>query len=399
MNTKKHYMRGVFMGAVIILILACTAPATPVVIPPAAPNNLPTKKILATATKTPPPPANPVSPSKTPTYDSGPILNFGVGGTPTMNKTATSFVPDFDKVVNFGGGGGGDMDPCAYAGYQPAVYGDPSYGMWWQRGILCVWGAGFGLPFTLKLISPDGSIALTGDFSVNQQDWKFDWFGYAANEFHAIAAWTDNGTRIDMDVLWPFDLPAGNWQIVGAGEGLNASGTLKVEEEYPQIPRILAYDSRYKKEILPVDGAGRHSVLLNPDGGINVMGKNFPANSTVYILLYQETTTPDSNAPRDGILIYKQAVSTNASGYLKSKIPASLAPDKKYLLIGVDANTPLMIDNRLNIEYIGMDPFFIKGSAAVVSSSKIDAKYATIGGEGSVLGKPIGVEQNTADGG
>ena len=395
MKANHHQKSFWFIIAMILSILACGVPGVQTSTPPTI------VPVVITATQ--PSPAQNVTGLETPTItptapDLGPIVNFGGGGTatPTSSPTPTPTLPDFDPVINFGGGGGGDMDPCAYPGYQPAVFGNPAYGMYWQRGILCAWGAGFGLPFTLKLISPDSKITLTGNFSVDQRTWNFDWQGNAPNEFNALAAWTDNGTRIDIDILWPFDLPTGNWQMIGEGDGLNAHGSLNVEEIHPQIPRILAYDARHTKDILPVDKAGRHSVQPNPDGSINVMGKNFPGNTTVYLLVYQEVSSPEVNAPRDGTLIYKQSVVTNASGYLESKIPVSLDPGKKYLLIGVDVNTPLKEDHYLNFEKIGVDPFFIKSSVA--KTSEIDGKYNSLGGANSFLGQPTEAEQTAPDG-
>jgi hypothetical protein len=128
MNAKEHHARGIFIGAIILLMLACIFPISPTATPLGVPKNLPEAQVPGKITDPASPPINTeietptptitltITPtfthtltptnSPTPTYTASPTSTWTSTSSPT--NTPLPPMPNFDGILSFGTGGAED---------------------------------------------------------------------------------------------------------------------------------------------------------------------------------------------------------------------------------------------------------------------------------------------------
>jgi hypothetical protein len=391
MKVKPRYERLVIVSAIILLILACNIPSGQLSVPPTtqAPPVITTTKSSLTET---------VPSSKTPTPtppDIGPIVNFGGGGTekptysptftPTPTPTPTPTLPNFDPLINFGGGGGGGlaaglsycgMYEQSYTVVAPAIYGTAMTIMdkaSERSGIICLRGVRPDVPFTIHIVSPDGNINLSGQFTIT--DDKIIWGNGPSYEITYWGSREKDGLIYgELYIWWPVGLPFGQWNIYAEGNGLQASGP------FDNMMQVIAYvnrtreigivESEAQSKIIPIYKGGLHRVKVNPNGGLDINGAGFASNEATYILLYKMNGW--SGMEIQWSLAYSTSVKADSNGRLFVNLPGPFATGQEYLVVSItDINRLLDDYGRFNFtdDSIGHDIFDIQSSSVIDNSS------------------------------
>ena len=271
---------------------------------------------------------------------------------PTATPTNTPKPPSFDQIVQFGGGGGRTY-LCGIENY-PGSYS--SIYITQHRNILymCIYGGNFRSPFSLKFNQIGGVTIQQIDFLpaaiMINNSFSVQWKDYAA-------ANTNRGTFIDIPVGnglsirtqsveiligIPIDLPTGGWQV-------QASGDFQVErifvpERTGNPPYIAAVNQGGGNQFAPIfDDRGLlylHLLKLEENGGINVIGTDYPADTPVYVLLYHDI---DSGTYQ---LESQQTIQTDSSGSISIELSGRFTAGDSYLLVGAtDPNAHIIGDN------------------------------------------------------
>lgn len=329
MNAKRRRVRYAFVGVIILFILACSLPSNPTTSPESKRDFPPTTRAPDTITATQLLlDQNTISPTPTP-LDLGPIVNFGAGGTPTEIKvTLTPQLPDFDPIVNFASGGGDA--PCLYVPDKslPAVEGSTAFDQYFlpRTGILCIWGAPFDTRLQVSMISPSGRVTLGGSVQVQSSDSKVIWLDQNLPTSSSLSANLGSTTAIYLSLWWPGQVESGDWRVSVRWDGGAIAG--KFFAKTRNNPEVSVIDNRSRGQILP----GR---CLSTSNGENLrfVGENFPANRTVYVLVYSEAGASASSS-----LISKQAIQTDDRGAFVGEFNQSLGLGKYFLVGFVDPN-------------------------------------------------------------
>jgi hypothetical protein len=318
MNVKERHARGGLLGMVIVLLLACNLPANPPTTPQVATNNFPETQVSGIITDTMP--AQTLSPQNITIKTQTPTITSTSTPTTTLTPKLPP-MPDFDPVINFGGGGGG-IGECNYPNQPNNINIDFNYFLQALHMCIMMYGFNFNQPFRLAINQLDGSV------NWNSRDLSFDfdnkairWDGYPGT--HGSISWTSDGTMfVDIDIWWPGIFSRGTWRIRAIQEKFNATGVFPVEETHSTI-RVLPRGA--DNEVIP--GSQRVS-----KGRVNANGWNYPPNTPVYILLYQDVTPPLGKYTYK--LIQKQVVVSNAKGNIAVELSAPV-DNGFYALYGI----------------------------------------------------------------
>jgi hypothetical protein len=322
MRTKKYSSKLMFLGAVILLIVACNMPAPS----PQIPANPP----VVTQTEPPPlastrPPA--ISPARTFTSRPSTII-------PTLTFTPLPPMPDFNEILTFGGAGAGDWG-CAgtqYPSVPNAINMLESFG---QNVFLCVFARGIDItkPMTISLSQIGGNAT-----TLVSQNLMFDRNGEAilweqSLQNGIITEWkADGSVFFTVVVWWPAALSSGSWRVTVYQEGGFRASTdipiLKVSGK----AHLDAMDPYARQAVLPgAHWAGGHSVHLNGNGNVDVYGVDYPPNTPVYLILYRASK-----------LVQKEVVISDSTGTISAELSGSFGPNQSYILYGItDSKTKL----------------------------------------------------------
>jgi hypothetical protein len=284
---------------------------------------------------------------------------------PTLTLTPSSTplppIPDFDQVVNFGGGGGGR--PAIYPGFSPSmsVFMEPLN----PAATLYLWGVRFNLPFQLQLISPDGRVFQSTDIWVENSTGEIQWEGYQA--FLGGANMAANPRYVSLLIWWPNNFPSGQWHISASGDGLQASTDFIVEAR--NGPSLDVLDTRPSNEIIPF--YGRHPA--HEDGTGDLVGLNYHPNIPVYLLLYHESPAVYLQFE----LLNKQVVVSDSNGTITAKLAGLSESEEQFLVVGVsDPETQLSDYTFGTMPY----PFDNFGGGPSITSAR-PASYTLQAGE------------------
>jgi hypothetical protein len=289
--------------------------------------------------------------------------------THTATSTATNTylppVPDFEELLSFGAGGGGGF--CNGIDYAPndARVSQTNKAIW-----LCLYlrKIKFSQPFNITLMRlGDGTIMFTPDLRLNQENKTLTWTGY--QESNGSAAWTSDGTLnfYNVGIWWPQYFSAGQWRLSVVQNNTAFKGfsmDFKVEEDFS--PRIDMVGATSMVEIIPnyYNMFFSHPLKLKANGRADLIGRGFPSNAIVYILLYE-----NQPPPKNLRLVHKYAVMTNSNGSISSEVPYGLQVDKTYLSVAVsDLNVPIAFEGEFN-DRLPSDKFVVEPSGSAASSS------------------------------
>ena len=250
-----------------------------------------------------------------------------------VSPTNTPLPPltDFEEVLTFGGGGGGEPGCIVDPGYRPAITVEQDWRIIYNYVDLCLWGViSSGLSFRLELISPDGKIFRSNGLSVEQNTLEVQWEGYQGFE-----GYFDQRQNVaGLFISWPNDLLSGKWHANAYVGDFQTVADLSIVRE--DQPSISALDLRAGTEIIPVTFQNNlpfHPLGLKNNGNVDVFGMHYPANALIYVLLYQETSSLEPTL--EFTLIHKQSVLSDSNGSITTELSGPFEVDQSYLIIGI----------------------------------------------------------------
>jgi hypothetical protein len=285
MDARYRHTRGAFIFLIIILTQACSAPDAIVIIPT-------------------------------------------ITATPVSTNTPLPPLPDFDQILDFGLGGGGDPGCIEYPGYRPAFT--------IERNWYCLWGVVKpGESFQIELVSPDGKTFQSNNLwietSTDAEHWigsLIYWEGYPGFDqaYHRMA------DIVEVFLLLPPNPASGQWKAKAHATGFQISVEFNVVGK--DKPSITALNPHSEDEILPVDFYASqifdlHPLRLKDNGKVDVIGNNYPVNEPIFILLYRETSRDEFT------LIHKQSLFSDSIGSFSTELSGPFEPGQSYLVYGV----------------------------------------------------------------
>jgi hypothetical protein len=305
-------------------------------------------------------------------------------------------MPAFEQVINFGGGGGGGRNPLGYChNYElsnplpnPAIFGTSatiSSDFTERMGELCFKGIKPNLPFSVRIVSPDGLITLSGNFYADANKL------YLAGSPNAIGEITSLEKRAPLGsvgIYWPVGLPFGQWQIYAQGEGLQAQGFFEAPIEdgefgINRFQEIGVVELNAQFNILPGDSP--HNVKTSGNGDLSISGAGFIPKELIYIILYESTITGNEKAWK---LMYKTQTNADDNGLLATSIPGPFWGGEEYLLISVSGSSSLVESNTNSLNRsdrnIGYENFYV---IPQVSCPGAPAQRMVVGNNGNVCTK------------
>jgi hypothetical protein len=315
MNAKERIVRGGLLGMVIVLLLACNLPANPPATPQSVTKNFPETQVPGIITDTlsaqVSSPKNTTIKTPTPTFTSTSMPRITLTPKPPP-------IPDFDPVINFGGGGGGSGE-CNYPNQPNKINVDFNFFSQAPQICMMMHGINFYQPFRLTVNQ------LGGPVSWNSRNLSFDfdnkailWDGYPGT--HGSISWTSDGTiLVGMEIWWPGIFSRGTWRISAIQGEFKVMGDFPVENN---LPTIHVLDPGADREVVP-------GYMPIKRGKVNVYGWTYPPHTPVYILLYQDVTTPLGKYTFN--LIRKQVAVSNAEGNIAVELSAPLDYGGYYL--------------------------------------------------------------------
>jgi SH3 domain-containing protein len=352
--------RSIFFTFVMLsAIVACIGPAQPPSSPPidtdtAAFTALPTRIGLVTFTPLPTLYDNASSPgAAVPPTATVPSSTF------TPSLTPLPPLPDFAEVISFSLGSGGG--PCIGADRTPnsiTVNGEGRF------VFACFWLEGIDInqPFIVSLSQPDDP---NGDHFESprlffQSNGTVRWEGY--QEWRTNTGWEHNNGLLnlaDFGVRTSISLFPGRWRFSiiqkesAFGEvwsDFQVSGPASQSPDQERHPNIKVV-TRPNSELTPLEPYGGSAVLVpKENGGLDVLGKDFPPNTPIYLLLYR--SIPGTS--NDYQLVSKQAVVSDSLGSIITELSGPFDFGQTYLAIGIsdpdipvyDKDSPLMSINH-----------------------------------------------------
>jgi hypothetical protein len=307
-------------------------------------------------------------------------LGFAATSTPTLpfsistpTHTPLPPLPDFAEVITLAVGSGGG--PCIGADRTPnsiTVNGGAQY------VFACLWLKGIDIdqPFIVSLSQPDNP---NGEHFASpnlffDSNGTIRWEGY--QEWRTNIGWEINNGLLnlaDFGVRPSIRLSPGRWRfsIVQKGSAFGevwsdfqVSGPdLQVpdQERHPDIKVV----TRPNSELTPLEPYGGSAVLVpKENGGLDVLGKDFPPNTPIYILLYR--SIPGTS--NDYQLVSKQTVVSDSLGSIITELSGPFDFGHTYLAVGISDPTIPVADKDspwLNHPY---DWFELVASAAKPST-------------------------------
>lgn len=310
MSVKNRYTRGLFICMIFMLTNACGAPPNPTSTPIA------------------------IAPSATQ------ISTANISAFPTNSvSTNTSLPPlsDFDQILDFGLGGGGDPGCIEDPGNRPAFT--------IERSWYCLWGVVKpGASFQIELISPDGKTFQSNNLWIDPNTDAEHWNGYLVrwDKYPGFdQAYYQMDDIVQVFLLLPPNPMSGQWKAKAHVKGFQISVEFNVGEN--DKSSITALNPNSEDEILPVDFYASQIFDLHPlkfkdNDKVDVIGNNYPVNKPIYILLYRETSRDEFT------LIYKQSLFSDSSGSFSIELSGPFELDKSYLVYGVSDPSVNLLD-------------------------------------------------------
>jgi hypothetical protein len=350
MSTNKRTFWLIVTGAAILFSLACGStqvPATQLPQPPSAEpaqTTAPSQTLVMLPTETPLP-----APSATATQlpTSPPTLTPTKMPTLTPTRTALPSLPDFDKLISYGSGGGGKI--CTEDRAPDTIeINTVKFG---SLLVVCFWLQSLdpNQPFDIRMEAmgsvPAGPASLQSPaLSINWSDALVSWEGHDRPD--GQAGRTNDGALALYDfMLWlPETLSPGQWRIFIQQQGGmvdNLYTTFQIEKKGQ--PYLSAFGIDSQGEFLQSFNSYFPYHLLKPgnDGRITVQGSGFPASQMIYLLVYREDVVGLKAS-----LMKAMAVQTDPTGSIGAELDGPFDSQRAYLVIGVsDPNTPFTGDN------------------------------------------------------
>jgi hypothetical protein len=286
------------------------------------------------------------------------------GGNPISAPTNTPLppLPEFEQVITFlAGGGGGE---CDYP-KSPNMINVPSarYGRYAQF-CMTILGMEFDEPFYLQLTAPNGKTYTSPAIWLDQETKDLLWDGYPQS-FSGYASWSGNGILYaGILIWWPSSLSEGQWQVQAYSDRFRATGVFSIAQQAGKS-YINAIDSRYENQIMPGNNfSGRHPLMPKGNGGVDVFGRGFPADKTVYVLLYHFIPVKGTSGKAEWL--QTAAILADHSGQIQMELAGPVKDGESYLVIGLtDPSTPLNGDFLNSNSRFPSDYFMVGGKLAV----------------------------------
>jgi hypothetical protein len=213
----------------------------------------------------------------------------------------------------------------------------------------------------------DGTIILSPDIKLDQENQTLRWTGYPTSI--GSASWTSDGTLnlYDVGVWWSQYFSAGQWRLSVVQANSTVGGFSKdfhVKEEYKE--HIDAVGSNSKFEVVPNYSSFAHPLKLKENGRADFVGRGFPANRTIYVLLYEKSLSQENLN-----LVDKLSVDSNSNGSVASELPTNLQVGKTYLLVGVSDPNARIGSGEMNLlnDNLPHDYFVVESSVSTSVNS------------------------------
>jgi hypothetical protein len=320
MNIRNHRTSSMFIGAIIIIMLACNIPSVTINPGSGVTSTVPPAVLPPTITQ----PASTVQiPTATLTLAPTNLSTNTIIFTPTRTLTPITPLPDFDSIVNFGGGGGDA--PCLYIPDKPlpAVEGSTAFGQYFlpRTAILCIWGVPFDTPLQISMRSPSGELNLNASILIQSSPETVIWLDPNISFTSSLAAKLGNTTGIFLNLWWPGQTETGDWQVNVSWNGGSIAGVFSAKTG--KKPEISVVDNRSKTNILP----GR--CLPTSNNNLKFFAENFPAGREVFVLVYSKAKDGHSS-----YLVSKQVAQADNRGSFIAELNQSVEPGT-YSVVGL----------------------------------------------------------------
>jgi hypothetical protein len=340
-SINRSYCR-ILVGVIFLFITACGSSSHPSSLPASGSSN--------------PTSASPTKPVLPPTQK------------PTQKPPATALppLPDFPKLVYFGGGGAGvictkDRAPDTIE-VDPVLFGGGLTACFWLKGLAP------DLPFQIRMdfLGPAPQSMTTPPLRIDwsrptvgpqgQETYAVVWEGYGIlpeDEYEpGFAARTPDGTLALYDIgLWlPATLPPGQWRISLFQSGKSVDGySLDFQLEKDDPAYVSAFGSAPPGEITPSDMIS-HQLKPKINGQVSVRGVGFPASHLVYVLLY-------NGGPQKGSaqLMDVRQVQSDPAGSIETELAGPFEPHGSYLILGVSDPRNVKTITQLGLDFLSTD--------------------------------------------
>lgn len=322
-NSYRHFFIIAYTIIIVIVPVACNLSVDQIFNPSYGSNNPPATKppAMVTATQL----AN--TPSAVPTETRTP--------NPTVTLTPLPTLPDFDRVLTFGGGGAGLLCP-PFTDPPYSFFGDPSNFITGNLSLCIVLAAtDADSPFFIQVTAPDGTMFTSNSIVANQSTQTVEWDGYPGN--NGNYAFFENGNiYLDLYLSWIPNFLEGQWRIHVIGNSLDVIDDSVVTKSAGSS-YIVAVGGGGGTEIVPRTSDSSHRpVRYTEDYRIGVIGSDFPPYTKIYVLLYR---TDDLSTAE---LLETYSVVSDSAGFIETEIAAGFELEQTYYLIGItDPDTPL----------------------------------------------------------
>lgn len=322
-------------------MFACIDLGTPAAADPQADTNPVFVSPVAEATLTP------FSPALTEvTFTLAPIILPVDTLVPTVIPSSTNTnlppLPDFGQLLAMGEGGGGGSTCMAPVHPPPVVYAQrSSYGA--HVAGICIYDVALpiNIPIHVALISPDGIIALQGDFQ-SMGGPAADWLG--APEYKAFKGYADscdgaNCRYWGMEFWWPANLPDNTWRVSLSWNGGEVQGMFDTGNG-ATLPEASVQDALVYSALRPAETySGCHPV--SGPSELMVAGRGFPANAVVYVPVYEHVEGKQFRFLNAQILV------ADGYGTIHGVLNSPFQSGKKYAIAGVtDATLSLIAPDK-----------------------------------------------------
>ena len=336
-----------------LLVLACLDLSTPAASEPptVTPLTIPLQATLTpflASTIEPSvtqPPALTFTPLPTFTFTPSETSTFTPTILPSSTNTPLPTLPSFNQVLNFGGGGGAGHTCMAPAFKPPVVYAA------WSGYAAHVAGiCGFdsplpvNTPIHVEISYPDQQITLQRDLMLkpgNGSEGTAGWIAPLGDHYGnwASACNTQGCLSWGIEFWWPSGVSNGVWQILLTWNGGKYSTTF---DAATSLPELSEWDNLSQSLLSPAGSLDScHPV---PSGTtLSVVGRGFPANTLVYVPVFEETGTTEFH------FLYTQAFTTDNAGALMGALTGPFQSEKKYIVAGVtDPSASLTAGNAID---------------------------------------------------
>ena len=248
-------------------------------------------------------------------------------------------LPDFDEVLTFGGAGSEGWG-CSEAQYPTVPNTMIVSGSYEYNVFVCVFLQSIdpSKPMKVKVSHLEGE-AITLESNLTWLDKNEEAVFWEENLYKGIILnWKPDGSiYFTLALWWPATLPSGSWRMT-----LYQQGGFQIYEDF-QISKasgkayIDALDPNTRQEVMPGSPwYGNHTLHPNRNGNVDIYGTDYPPNTPVYIVLYN-----------DDKFVHKDVVLSDASGSISAELPGPFIANQNpyassYTLYGItDPNTTL----------------------------------------------------------